>query len=282
MGIISEEKDNKENNIKITQNISNNENDLSEDDKDEIKDNIREIMTRVYRSETSKIEEDKRTIIDSMKTQFGRVYFINILNTGNIISRDIKFVIEDSYDFFSYVIFNTLLTILNFEENENNINCAIKLLKACLCIKTIKNKKEYLLSDDLFYKLEKYSLINNLIFWNNWVEDEMTISDLQFLESINTTNSETNETNETNECSYNDVDEEKKKYEVYSKHSIEIIENLPSIMIKMKLKNSFIIGVISDLTKKFIINEKDYQKLMLEVLNEIEFFQKLSINNKII
>ena len=279
MGIISEEKDNKENNIKITQNISNNENDLSEDDKDEIKDNIREIMTRVYRSETSKIEEDKRTIIDSMKTQFGRVYFISILNTGNIISRDIKFVIEDSYDFFSYVIFNTLLTILNFEENENNINCAIKLLKACLCIKTIKNKKEYLLSDDLFYKLEKYSLINNLIFWNNWVEDEMTVSDLQFLESINTIN---NETNETNECSYNDDDEEKKKYEVYSKHSIEIIENLPSIMIKMKLKNSFIIGVISDLTKKFIINEKDYQKLMLEVLNEIEFFKKLSINSKII
>ena len=110
----------------------------------------------------------------------------------------------------------------------------------------------------------------------------MTISDLQFLESINTTNSETNETNETNECSYNDVDEEKKKYEVYSKHSYEIIENLPSIMIKMKLKNSFIIGVISDLTKKFIINEKDYQKLMLEVLNEIEFFKKLSINSKII
>ena len=262
VGIISEEKDNKENNIKYTQNISN-ENDLTEDDKDEIKDNIREIMTRIYRSETKQLNEDKKTIIDSMKTQFGREYFISILNTGNIINRNIKLVTEESYDFFSYVIFNTLLTILNLEENENNINCAIKLLKACLCIKVIKNKKEYLLSDDLFYKIEKYSLINNVMFWNNWVEDDLTINDVQFLESLKENNSS--------------IDQEKEECKSYLKHSYDILESLPSIMIKMKLKNSFIISTIAGLSKEYIIIEEDYQQLMHEVLNEIEFYKKLVV-----
>jgi hypothetical protein len=265
LGIISEE-NGQGNNIKITHNISNNEYDLSEDDKDEIKDNIKDIMARIYRSEISKLEENKKTFIESMKTQFGRDYFVSILNTGNIYKRDIKVVIEEVYDFFSYVIYNTLLNILNLEENQNTIYCSVKLLKASLCIKTIKNKKEYLLSDELFSKLETYSLINKQLFWKYWVEDEMTISDIQIFELKDLF---------TENCESFIDKEESEEYKLYLEHSYNILESLPSIMLKMKLKITFIISTIYELGPEYLINKEDNEKLLKEIKSEIELFKQL-------
>ena len=261
MGIIAGEKDDKENNIKMTQCITNKENELSEDEIDEIKDNIREIMTRIYRSDVSKIEDDKKTILNCMESQFGRDYFISILNTGNIIERDIKLVIEESYEFFHYVIFNSLLNILKLEENTHNYLCSVKLLKACLCIKSVKNKKEILLSDELFFKLDNYAFFKKKEFWYVWIEDELTKGDIQFLEKYKN-------------AVY--VEEGDEDYKLYLQHSYNVLGDLNSIMIKFKLKTTFIIGMIGQLIKEYIINEKDFQTLMQTVLSELNYFQKLS------
>ena len=266
MGIISEESDDLENIIKITQLMPNKENDLSEDERDEIKDNIREIMTRIYRSDVSKLDEDKKTIMSCMEKQFGRDYFVSILNTGNANKRDIKIVIEESYDFFSYVIFNSLLNILNLEENHHNYLCAIKLLKACLCIKATKNKKEILLSDDLFYKLEDYNYFKKPVFWTIWVEDELTDADLEVFKKYYKYNEDNN-----SEYLYDNVESE--EYNNYLKHSYSALHDLNSIMLKIKLKNNVIISLITDLIKKYIIKEKDFQQIMHEVLNELQLYK---------
>ena len=266
MGIIREERDDKENIIKITQLMPNKENDLSEDERDEIKDNIREIMTRIYRSDVSKLDEDKKTIMSCMEKQFGRDYFVSILNTGNANKRAIKIVIEESYDFFSYVIFNSLLNILNLEENHHNYLCAIKLLKACLCIKATKNKKEILLSDDLFYKLEDYNYFKKPVFWEIWVEDELTDADLNVFKKYYKFNEDNN-----SEYLYDNVESE--EYNNYLKHSYSALHDLNSIMLKIKLKNNVIISLITELIKKYIIKEKDYQQLMHEVLNELQLYK---------
>ena len=62
----------------------------------------------------------------------------------------------------------------------------------------------------------------------------------------------------------------------FEKYSYDILESLTSIMIKMKLKNNFIITVISELSEEYIVNEKEYQRLMHEVINEIQLYKKLS------
>ena len=265
IGII--ENDNKDNNIKINKYISNAQNELTEDEMDDIRDNIREIMTRIYRSDLSKLEQDKKTIMNAMNSQYGRNYFLTVLNSGNINNRAMKILIEQSYDFLSHVIFNTLLNILKLEENDENYKCAIKLLKMSLCIKTVKNKKEIVLSDDLFEKLEDYSFFNKIQFWKLWIEDDLTKSDLEVLTTHNNLKAES-------EFYY--IDEEDEEYQLYLKHSYDIFENLTSIMIKMKLKNSFIISNIPILIQEYIISEKDYNKLMHEVVNELKLFQQFS------
>ena len=151
------------NNVNYSVCIRNKGVELTEDQIDDLKDSVREIMTRVYKSELKNIVEDEKTIMEIIKTKFGRDHFVNVISLGNKKDKVIKILQKDSYNFMNYVIFNSLLSILELEENEENIKCAINLLKTCLYIKTIKNKKEYLLSDDLFPKLEQYSLFTKKI-----------------------------------------------------------------------------------------------------------------------
>ena len=157
---------------------------LTEEQMDEIKDNIRETMTRVYKSEIKNITEDKKIIMDCIKTKFGRDLFINSIPSGNKKDKVIKTVGKDSFDFFRFIIFNSLLNILELEDNSENMTIAMKLTKTCLYIKTIINKKEILLSDDLFFGLDNYSLFTKKQFWIIWIEDDMTENDIKIYHLI--------------------------------------------------------------------------------------------------
>ena len=270
MGFISKEEDNKKNNIKISQTFTNKEYELSEDEIDEIKDNIREAMTRVYRSDVSKIKDDKKIIIDSLKTQFGRDYFTKILNNGYKQDYLVKNLVNESYYFFYDVIFNTLLDILKLEENDENIICAVKLIKSSQYIGTIKNKKEFLvshnslsiLSDELSNGLENYSLFNKIRFWELWIEDDMTQNDLNIKELIND--------------ELNDLDMECDEYIEYSSHLYSIIDKLTSTMMKMKINNNSIFLTIFELSKEYLVDETQIKELRDEVFGQLQIYKTYS------
>jgi len=254
--------DGKSNSISRSYCIRNKENELSEDEKDEIKDTIREIMTRVYKSEIKNIKEDVDSIMGLMEIKFGRDYLLNIL-VGNKKEHSMKIVQKDSFDFLQYVIFNSLLKILRLEENDENIKYALKLTKACLYIKNIKNKKEILLSDVLFSRLENYSLFTKKIFWIKWIEDEMTDSDIQIYKIYKKDPSSVDKDNDNN-------------YKLYLKHSYEIIYGIPSIMMRMGLQFYFIYLTVSELIQEYIFNDEHFDQLMKELINELQFYKKLA------
>ena len=268
MGIISEEEDNKKNIIKISQTLTFKEYELSEDEIDEIKDNIREIMTRVYRSDVSKIEEDKKMIIDSLKTQFGRDYFTKILNNGYKQDFLVKNLVNESYYFFFDVIFNTLLDLLKLEENDENINCAVKLIKSSQYIGTIKNKKEFLvshnslniLSDELYNNLDHYSLFEKIRFWELWIVDDLTKNELEIIQLIN-------------EESINFQSEE---YKSFINHIYSIIDKLTSIMMKMKITNDLIITNINDLCQEYISDENKIKEIKEELIGQLQLYKVYS------
>ena len=244
--------------------IANNDKELTEEDIDDIKDNIREIMSRIYKSDISKLEEDKKNIMISLKSYYGIDYFASILNTGNIKNRAVKIVIEQSYDFFKFVIFDTLLNIINLEENTDNFKIAVKLLKVCLCIKTVKNKKEIILSDELFCNLDNYSIFNNINFWKVWVEDDLTKPDIEVWKAYK-------DAEDDPQFFYFDEDDE--DYKLYLKHSYDIIDDLSNILIKMKFKKSFIMGIITELIKEYVIDEDDFKKLMKNIVEGVNLYK---------
>ena len=237
----------KENKIKYCYSLAKKEYKLTEDEKDEIKDNIREIMTRVYRSEFSRIDEDKKTVLKLIKTKFGREYFISILNTGNIKKRDIKRVDKKSFEFFK-VIFISILNLLNMNYNYNIIKYAVKLLKACLYI---KNQKDILLSDKLYDELETYPFINYNSFWKTWIEDELTLSDIEILKSKD--NKEFH------------IDGKNEQHKSYLENSYNIMIELTNIMKKMKIKKNDIYSILSQISQDYLISEKQLQDFMEKI-----------------
>ena len=270
MGIISKEEDIKKNNIKISQVITKREYELSEDEIDEIKDNIREIMIRIYRSDASRIVEDKKMIIESSKTQFGRDYFTNILYNGYKQDFLVKNLQNESYYFFFDVIFNILLDILKLEENDENIICAVKLLKSCQYISTTKSKKDFLvrlnfesiLSDELYNKLEDYSFFNKKRFWELWIEDDMTEKELNIHKLIR------------DESDY--IDEEIEEYKLYTKHVYSLIDQISSIMMKTKINNNSIYTNISEIIQEYIYDVNQQKQLRDEIIGQLQILKTYS------
>ena len=145
-------------------NIKNKDNEKYTDEKYEFKNNIKEVLFRIFKLDINKLEKDKLNIMKYIKRPFGREYFVNLLNSEILLNRDVKLYIEESFDFFSYIIFNILLILLHIEESDNITKCAMKLINFGLYIKAMKNKKEYFLCDDLYIKI--YNIYNTYNTYN--------------------------------------------------------------------------------------------------------------------
>jgi len=262
--IISGEKQN-EKGIRYAHVINERDDELNEEQKDEIIDNIKDIMKRVYKSNLLNVKEDQEILMDSVKTNFGRDYFVNIIGSVNKKNSSIKIVENESFDFLKYIIFSVLLNILKLEENDHNLFSALKLTKACLYIKTTKNKKEVSLSDEIFSQLEDYSLYKNKIFWQMWIEDDMTEDEIDIYNKLKSKGEESIKNDEN--------------YKIYLKNSYEIVDKLFGIMIKLKLSNFFIYSTYSELSREYIFDDDQFGKLMREMINGLEYYQKLSKNN---
>jgi hypothetical protein len=262
--IISGEKQN-EKGIRYAHVINERDDELNEEQKDEIIDNIKDIMKRVYKSNLLNVKEDQEILMDSVKTNFGRDYFVNIMGSVNKKNSSIKIVENESFDFLKYIIFSVLLNILKLEENDHNLFSALKLTKACLYIKTTKNKKEVSLSDEIFSQLEDYALYKNKIFWQMWIEDDMTEDEIDIYNKLKSKGEESIKNSEN--------------YKTYLKNSYEIVDKLFGIMIKLKLSNFFIYSTYSELSREYIFDDDQFGKLMREMINGLEYYQKLSKNN---
>ena len=255
----------KNNDIKISESLTNKENKLTEEEMDDIKDNIKEIMTRMYRSDLKKIEQDKNILIDSLKTKFGRDYFINILSNGYKQDNLVKNLVNESYYFFSEVIFDTLSYILKLEENDENMVNTMKLLKSCQYIGTTKNKKKLiiikskkfdsLLSDEIYSKLENYTLFNNKRFWEIWIDDDLKKDELNIKKLLK-------------ENSYKNKGS--KEYKSYIKNIYSLLEKLILIMIKINIDSNTIFINMNELAKEYSLDENKKKQLKGKILEQIQ------------
>jgi hypothetical protein len=222
-------------------------------------------MKKVYKSSIENSREEKELFMDSVKTKFGRDYFVNIIGSSSKKNSTVKIVENKSFDFLEYIIFNVLLNILNLEENNYNLMSALKLTKACFYIKTIKNKKEILLCDEIFLALDDYSLYIKKEFWQKWIEDEMTKEEIEIYKKLKNSSNENIKNTEN--------------YKLYSKHSYEIIDKLFGVMMKLRLSNYFIYSNYSDLSREYIFEYELLDKLIKEMIIGLQYYQKLLKHN---
>ena len=247
----------KKNANKISKPKSEDEN-LSTSEKEDIRDNIRETLTRVFKSERVNVNNDSSVLLSSIKSNFGVNYFVDIIEK-NRNSKEIKLISGESFEIIFKVIYKLLLRL---KVSERDSIYSIKLLKSSCYFKAIVNKVEYILFDKLIEILTKnYKLYNKIRFWDLWIEEELSTIDKEILNKFKKI------VEDKNTYHYNEEDDE--QTESFKINYINEMKRAKKYMIKMKLNKSFILSVIVELINKYFKDDKEFEKFKTEVVKEM-------------
>ena len=219
---------------------------LSEKEKDSIKETIKDFTIKIFKSE--EIEGDitqKKDLQNALNSNFGRECFVNLLtkNANNII-----LLKDKSFHLLGILIYNSLLFVLNIEETETIIEQVAKLVKSTKYFGREKKGETTTLWDVYKSRIRKYSKVIQANFWNKWYDNEIIM--------------------ELNE---------------FQKERIMI--EICDIMIQLELNKSFIKNVILGISEKEFGKDSDESKTILNLITEkiikSKYISKAKINKNL-
>ena len=147
---------------------------LTEDEKDDIKYNIKEILSKAFKSEKLNFDKDLKQLLRSIDNPFGREFFINSVYQKKAAEKSIKTISEDCFKFLYEVIYNALLEIVKLDENTENVLSAVYLVRSTRLYCKTHKKKTIFISDEMFRKLKDFPLLTQEKFWEKWVETDLS------------------------------------------------------------------------------------------------------------
>ena len=228
---------------------------MSEKEKDEIKEKIKDFTVKIFKSE--EIEEDthlKKDLQNDINTNFGREFFVNLLskNTSNVI-----LLKANSFQLLGTIIYNTLLYILKEEETNKVLEQIVILIKSTMFFgKEEKETVGYFITEEKrntitlwnIYKpkIHGYSKINQANLWNKWYDMNLN------------------------------AEKEKESEEVKKNVSLHICE----LMIELELDKTFIKNTIEKLIKRVFGNNEEKNKEILQDFIEKIKNAKYNVDNK--
>ena len=222
-----------------------NKNEMTEKEKDLIKERIKDFTVSIFKSE--EIKEDshlKKELQNNINTYFGREFFVNLLakNTSNII-----LLKDNSFNLLGTLIYNTLLYILQVEENNKILEQIVILIKS-----TMYFGKEEIETIGYFITEEKK---NTITLWNKYK------SKLQGYPKVN-------QANLWNKWYQIDINSEKEKERDNNKN--KVILRLCDLMIELELIKSFIKNTLENLIKNVFGDDEEKNKPILkEIIQKI-------------
>ena len=217
---------------KSTKNFKDKGSGLSEREKDNIKEMIKEFTIKIFKSE--EIEEDnanlKKDLLNALNTSFGRDFFVNILskNINNII-----LLKEKSFQLLGTLIYNSLLQILNIEESNTILEDIVILIKSTKYFGQEEKGRTLTLWEVYKTRFQTYSKINQGNFWNKWYELEI-----------------------------------KKEQEVDDAKKEKNILNICDIMINLEITKSFVKNVSHGLCNKIFGKESEQAQATIKLITE--------------
>jgi hypothetical protein len=202
---------------------------LTEKEKDSIKEIIKDFTIKIFKSE--EIEGDinqKKDLQNALNSNFGRECFINLLtkNANNII-----LLKDKSFHLLGILIYNSLLFVLNIEETDTIIEQVAKLVKSTKYFGKEKKGETITLWDVYKSRIRKYSKVIQANFWNKWYDNEITKE-------------------------LNDFQKEK------------IMIEICDIMIQLELNKSFIKNVVLGISEKEFGKDSEESKTILNLITE--------------
>ena len=214
------------------------ENELTIEEKDDIKENIIDILTKIFKNEEiSDVEDNKKLIMDSLKSDYGKELYSQILyQNSNILN-------ESSFQFLKDIIDESVhKKILKINVENKKILYCVRLMITCQNFRKEENKKYIYLSDVLFPKFQKIPFISKFEFWEQWAlalvqKDSKKSMDDKWVDSL---------------------------------------KNIEIAMTKMGFSNnkSKIYSTIADLAKRNIHDKSKFLNLMKDIVDHLGIYKK--------
>ncbi len=157
----------------VKNSVGSSSSDLTDREKDEIKEIIKDFTMKIFKSEEIDTEDVnlKKDLQNAMNTPFGREFFVGILakNVTNVI-----LLKEKSFNLLGTLIYNSLIFVLQLEENDRVLKeCAILINSTKFFGHDVKGNTVDLWND---YKtrIQGFPKINQINFWEKWFDVEIS------------------------------------------------------------------------------------------------------------
>ena len=219
---------------------------LTEKNKEEIKERIKDYLRKIFQSENIDYNDPKikTELLNLLKKQFGREIFINLLSSN---SQNIVLLQLNSFKFLGFLIYNVLVETLQVAETDKLLEEVYLLIKSTMYYGIDNKGKTQTLFKGIKSKIRNYPKITQKNFWNIWFENEIKI----------------------------------KKSSGDSTKQI-IILNICSKMIELEISKTIIKNIIDDLNNKAFGENSEMgnqtQKMYIKKITETKYLSKAKIN----
>lgn len=210
---------------------------LTEEEKEEIKDNMKETLLRALKSEALKLPEEKNHLVTAIESSFGQDFFINaIYLKPKAKESNLKIIGDQCYQLLSDVFFAFLLEILKEEENQKCYRKAILLIKSSMSYYKVESNIKVFLKQAIIPQLKDYCLLLKLPFWEEWINIELNEKP--------------------------DIETIKKNQDLLSNSICSILLQITMLMIEIDIQKDVIYQIISDLAAKHLIDEAQRKSIL--------------------
>ena len=144
---------------------------LTEKEKDNIKEEIKDYLVKIFKSEEINLDEKiKKDLLNKITTPFGREFFISLLirNSSNVI-----LLKENSFSLLGFLIYNCLLNTLKLEETDKILEEIVQLLKCTQYFAVQEKDGSKVMFDAYNSKLKGTPKFTQDNFWQKWYESEL-------------------------------------------------------------------------------------------------------------
>ena len=210
---------------------------LTEEEKEEIKDNMKETLLRALKSETLKLPEEKNHLVTAIESSFGQDFFINAIYLKPKAKEiNLKIIGDQCYQLLSDVFFAFLLEILKVEESQNCYKKAILLIKSSMSYYKVESNIKIFLKEAIIPQLKDYCLLLKLPFWEEWINIELNEKP--------------------------DIEQIKNNQDLFSKSICSILLQITMLMIEIDIQKDVIYQIISDLAAKHLRDDTQRKNLL--------------------
>ena len=155
-------------NLKAASSNKKKEGGMTDKEKDNIKEGIKDYIIKIFKSEEVTLEkQEKADLLNKINLPYGREFFISLLSRNSL---NVILLKENSFSLLWQLVNECLLNTLNVEETDKVMEDIVLLIKSLKFFATQDKDGTKTLFDTFLVKSQEFSKVKQYNFWQKWFD----------------------------------------------------------------------------------------------------------------